>query len=173
MRPIHQAVAAAVLSAALTTTAIAQQQAAENPRDDLDTFLKCRSYALLHLGAADWRNALVGEATTNALLDQMSFVMMESTFGDFNRDLEDVRRRALFAERYYRVQSRDVVERGASITTRDRDAALLDCLPKVWNAVQFQISHLMRWREKAVDAPEREWVPPPLRRDDRRQELTE
>ena len=152
----RRALAAAVVASTLGATASAQSP---DPEADVENFLACRSIALLHLRAAEWRDAVVGEAFTNTLLDQMTFVMIESISSTPSASMTESKQRLLFTETYFLGQGRDLAASGY-VDVRERDRALLDCAPQIWRAARFEIDELMKWRAQAIDAPSRDWSPP-------------
>lgn len=150
--------AAAVALALAASMPAAPSVAHHGDQDDFDT---CRSVALLHLQASDWDAAAVSEKSTIALLEQIGVAMVEGVFGTPMDSTDDLTNRLIQAEAYFLRQSRRLAAaQSAFPTTRERDKVLSECFGFIWPSVKREIDQLMKWRERAIDAPEREYWPP-------------
>lgn len=153
---VQRVVVRTVFIAALAAAAPAT--AHHGSQEDWD---RCRAVALLHLNQGAWSETSVPESATIALLEQMGFVMVEGVFGDPTDSMSDLSSRLVFAEKYFLDQRGRIGDAAAAYpTAAERDPILMSCFGFVWVSVRREIDHLMKWRDRSLDAPEREVWPP-------------
>lgn len=146
------------------------QTSRDNPRvteHERERFRFCRAAALAHLQAADWPNAIVGEELTRAMLQQISFIMAETTVSAPPSNIADAERRIFFSETFFLNLRDDLMQANSALTeTSARDEALLDCAPFLWTVLSGHIDKLMAWRARAFEGQAPAWrfdelTPPP------------
>lgn len=148
--------AAIVLASLLLAAAPARAH-----HSDQESFDVCRSVALLHLNAAEWETAVIGEDTTRSLLEQIGFVMVESVFSRPPDDMKDLNTRLLFTEAYFFGQGQKMAEAQRQYpTVAARDKLLATCVGFIWFSVKREIDELMKWRREGMGAPKRGYWPP-------------
>lgn len=155
---------AALLTALLAHAGLRDAQAQTtraDPRvteEERERFRFCRAAALTHLQAADWRNAIVGEDMTRAMLQQISFIMAETTIAAPPANIADAERRIFFSEMFFLNLRDDLMKADSAFSeTSVRDEALLDCSPFLWTVLSGHIDKLMEWRTQAFRNQQPAW----------------
>jgi len=159
LTPLRAALAALALLAAGGAQAQRALPQDRVPEEQRAQFRLCRAAIIYHLDGPEDRSATVPRAMARAMNEQMSFVMFESIKSAPAGDLAQTREALVFVERFFLDLARTIGEqRDRLADLRERERILLDCQVLIWRAMSDYIDYLMRWRERAADAP------PPLDR---------
>jgi hypothetical protein len=154
-----RATRAAALGAALALAAAAATAQVALPdrsvsRENRARFQACRVAVFYHLSGPEDRAALVPRSVAQAMLEQMTFVMIETLRNAPGATVAQNREALEFVEGFFLDFSRAIAEgREKFSDLRARERALLDCQPLIWEVMKERIDYLLAWRDQAIDAP--------------------
>lgn len=141
----------------VVTTAAAQQPTLPQDHvseEGLEQFRICRAAVFHHLDGEPDRESRIPRSVARTLLDQLDFIMAESTAGQPHGTLDENLRAMRFSEQFFLGFNRTLARTNARLSDpAERDRVLIRCIPIVWSVARGHVEDLAAWRRKFDPTP--------------------
>ena len=120
----------------------------------LEEFRLCRAAVFHHLDGEPDRRSRVPRSVALTLLDQLDFIMAESTGGQPHGTLDEAKRALRFSENFFIGFNQTLARTDARFSDpQERDRTLIRCIPLVWSVARGHVEDLAAWRRKFDPTP--------------------
>lgn len=114
-------------------------------------FRVCRAAIIIEASAAESDKSALPPAVTQAMREQVDFIMSETIFNIPALSLEDGEKRLDFAETFVIQFARTIGAEMKELKDPDRRMkTLIECQPLLWQIMKENLDVLMQWRRRAM-----------------------